>query len=93
MLRMTIDQLNEATSLLEQHGGYGWLLRGPDVLLASDIAEHLAQMGIKVTRETVGRWIKVLPHTQDFGKVGLAATRDDLILMFADRFVRRASNG
>ena len=90
---MTTEAQSAAIRLLEQHGGYGWLLRGPDVLLASDIADHLTQMGIRVTRETVGRWIKVLPHTQDFGKVGLAATRDDLILMFADRFVRRAANG
>ena len=54
-------------------------------------AEQLTYIGIKVTRETVGRWIRVLPHTQDVGKVGLAATRDDLIQVFADRFPRRAA--
>jgi hypothetical protein len=86
------DQLQDAVTLLQQHGGYSWLLNGPDVFLASDIAEQLTNMGIKVTRETVGRWIKALPNTQDFGKVGLAATRDDLIQMFAERFVRRAAN-
>jgi len=89
---MANQALQDAIKQLEQHGGYGWLLNGPDVQLAGDIAEQLTTMGIKVTRETVGRWIKVLPNTQDFGKVGLAATRDDLIQMFAERFVRRAAN-
>lgn len=79
---------DKATALLRERGGYEWLLNGPEAWYSEDIAEQLTASGMRVTRETVARWIRGLPHTQNFGKLGLSASRRDLIEFFAGRFVR-----
>lgn len=82
-----------ATALLRERGGYSWLLDGPESFFADDIAEHLTRAGVRVTRQTVGNWIRDLPHTQNFGRLGLSASRRDLVEFFAARFVRGAGDG
>jgi hypothetical protein len=84
--------LDQDTELLQRRGGYDWLIHGPESWFAEDVAEKLTSMGIRVTRKTVGEWFKDLPNTQNFGKLGLSATRADLIHFFAEKFVNRAAN-
>lgn len=84
-----MPELDEATAIrmLRDRGGYDWLIDGPAAWFASDVADRLSAMGITVTRDTVGRWFKRMPHTQDFGKLGLSASRQDLLLYFAGRMI------
>ncbi len=84
MAEMTIE---EATQLLEEHGGYTWLVGAADgySFSATSIVEHLAKTGVEVTKRTVQDWIRALPHTAEQGGLGLYATRADLLLMFAGR--------
>ncbi len=84
--------LEQAIARLEAHGGYGWLLDGPDVVLSSDVTKHLNSMGIPVKSNSVTSWLGELPSAQDFGRIGRGASREDVIKMLADRFVRRAAN-
>ena len=88
---MNDPELQQAVARLRAHGGYDWLLNGPDVLLASDIAEHLQAMGVPVKSNSVTLWLKELPSAQDFGRIGVAASRADVIKMLAARFVSRQS--
>ncbi len=84
--------LAEAIELLQRRGGYDWLLNGPESWFAEDVAERLTAIGIRVTRKTVGEWFKGMPNTQNFGKLGLSATRTDVIRFLAGKFVNRAVN-
>ncbi len=84
--------LELAITRLEAHGGYGWLLEGPDVVLASDVTKQLNTMGIPVKPNSVTLWLGELPSAQDFGRLGRGASREDVIKMLADRFVRKAVN-
>jgi len=84
--------LEQAIARLEAHGGYSWLLDGPDVVLSSDVTKHLNSMGIPVKSNSVTSWLGELPSAQDFGRIGRGASREDVIKMLADRFVRRAVN-
>lgn len=79
--------LDEAVQLLEDHGGYSWLLDAPPGFSFSvtSIVEHLAKTGVEPTTRTVQNWIKDLPHTTSQGGLGDYATRSDLIIMFAGR--------
>jgi hypothetical protein len=85
--------LGQAIARLEAHGGYGWLLDGPDVVLSSEITKNLNTMGIPVKSNSVTLWLGELPSAQDFGRLGRGASREDVIKMLADRFVKRAVNG
>ncbi len=85
--------LGQAIARLEAHGGYGWLLDGPDVVLSSEITKNLNTMGIPVKSNSVTLWLGELPSAQDFGRLGRGASREDVIKMLADRFVKRAANG
>jgi hypothetical protein len=87
-----MPELDEGTAirLLRDRGGYDWLIDGPASWFATDVADRLTDAGIAVTRDTVGRWFKRLPHTQDFGKLGLSASRHDLLLYFAGRMIAAA---
>jgi hypothetical protein len=81
------EAFERAVTLLRERGGYDWLLSGPEAFFADDVAEQLTASGVRVTRDTVARWFKDLPHTQNFGKLGLSATRRDLIEFFASKFI------
>lgn len=88
---MSDPELQLAVARLRAHGGYEWLLSGPDVLLATDIAEHLKTMGVPVKSNTITLWLKELSSAQDFGRIGVAASRADIIKMLASRFVSKQS--
>lgn len=76
----------EAEKLLNEHGGYGWLLEGRTFWSVSEIVEQLQEEGLQVSSDAVTRWIKALPHTQYFGgAVGWRASKSDLIQLFANR--------
>jgi hypothetical protein len=84
--------LAEAEALLRAHGGYDWLLSGKQFWSVSEIVGEFDKVGLKVSHDAVTRWIKPLPFTDDFGgKIGLRATRNDLIMYFASRL--RGSGG
>jgi hypothetical protein len=57
----------------------------------SDIADHLQAMGVPVKSNSVTLWLKELPSAQDFGRIGVAASRADVTKMLAARFVSRQS--
>lgn len=84
MAEMGID---EAIRLLEDHGGYSWLVTMPETFSysANSIVEHLGATGVEVTKRTVQDWIRDLPHTVEQGGLGMYATRNDLIQLFAGR--------
>lgn len=84
MAEMNID---EAIRLLDEHGGYAWLVTTPETFSfsATSIVEHLGATGVEVTKRTVQEWIRDLPHTVEQGGLGLYATRNDLIQLFAGR--------
>jgi hypothetical protein len=76
----------EAEKLLEEHGGYNWLLDGRTFWSVTEVVEQLDEQGLSVSPDAVTRWIKELPHTQYFGgAVGWRASRSDLIQLFASR--------
>lgn len=77
--------VEQAEELLRQHGGYDWLLAGPDVWGVSNIVEQLARMGMQVSADTVQRWVRDLAHTQNMGGMGYWASRGDLMMFFASR--------
>lgn len=78
--------LQEAEALLHGHGGYSWLLSGKQFWSVSEVVRAMLDEGVRVSHDAVTRWVKPLPHTQDFGgKIGLRASRDDLVLFFAGR--------
>lgn len=89
---MADNELDQAIARLEAHGGYRWLLDGPDVMLSSDITKHLNAMGIPVKSNSVTSWLGELPSAQDFGRLGRGASREDVIKMLADRFVKKVVN-
>ncbi len=75
---------DEAIRLLSEHGGYDWLIEGKAFWSVNEVVRALAEEGVKISNDTVARWFKTLPHTQDFGgPVGLRASRNDLVQMFA----------
>jgi hypothetical protein len=82
-----MTEIDEAIRLLEGHGGYAWLVNAPAdfSFSATSIVEHLAKTGVEVTKRTVQDWIRDLPHTAEQGGLGLYATRNDLIMLFAGR--------
>lgn len=89
MSTLTIDR---ALALLRERGGYDWLIDGPQAWGARDVADRLTAMGLSVTRETVAIWFRQLPHTQDFGRLGLSASRGDLLVFFASRMQAAADD-
>jgi hypothetical protein len=89
---MPDTSLEQAIARLEAHGGYGWLLEGPDVVLSTDVTKHLNTMGIPVKSNSVTLWLGDLPSAQDFGRLGRGASREDVIKMLANRFVNKAVN-
>lgn len=89
MADMTLEQ---AVARLQMHGGYGWLLNGPDVILSGEITKQLNALGIPVKSNSVTSWMGDLPSAQDFGRLGRGASREDVIMMLADRFVKKAAN-
>lgn len=81
-----MGQLSQETAsrILFEHGGYTWLIEGKAFWSVSEVVRALTQEGVKISNDTVARWFKTLPHTQDFGgPVGLRASRNDLVQMFA----------
>jgi len=48
-------------------------------------------MGVPVKSNSITLWLKELPSAQDFGRIGVAASRADVIKMLAARFVSRQS--
>lgn len=82
--------LADAEARLRAHGGYDWVLSGQQAWSAAEVAQRLGEMGIRVSKDTVTRWFKTLLNTQDFGGLGLYASRADLVLFLASRNVRDA---
>lgn len=81
---MTAPSLEDAKQLLADHGGYDWLLEGRQFWSVAQVVSSLAEAGMDVSHDAVARWFRTLPHTQDFsGPVGLRASRNDLIVLFA----------
>lgn len=79
---LTIEQ---AIALLRQQGGYDWLIDGAEAWSASNVADRLCESGIEVSSDTVVRWFKTLPTYQDFGKLGIYASRSVLLVYFASK--------
>ena len=93
LARQERAQLKRPILQLIQHGGYGWLLQGKAFWSVSEVVRALAEEGVKISNDTVARWFKTLPHTQDFGgPVGLRASRNDLIIMFATEMISRLAD-
>ena len=83
---MEAQDLLDATQKLDAHGGYGWLLKGQSFWTPTQVMEGLEVEGMPVSNDTVVRWFRSLPHTQDFGgRGGIRASKNDLILFFAGR--------
>ena len=81
---MTVNNLDDATQKLRDHGGYGWLLDGPAFWSVNRVVEELTRNGRQVSVSTVTRWFRDLPHTEgSLGRRGLSASKNDLILFFA----------
>jgi hypothetical protein len=77
-------ELNQARQKLADHGGYDWLLEGQAFWSVTQVVEELANVGMQISNDSVARWFRALPHTQDFGgRGGLRASKNDLILYFA----------
>lgn len=84
-----MDTLVEATRKLVEHGGYTWLLNGPSFWSVKQVVEALTAEGRPVSVSTVTRWFRDLPHTQGgMGRLGLSASKNDLILFFASQMGR-----
>lgn len=82
-------ELIEAQRKLAEHGGYTWLLEGKPFWSVSQVVEALTEQGRPVSISTVTRWFRELPHTQgSLGRRGLTASKNDLILLFADQMRR-----
>ena len=77
--------LNQAEAILRARGDYAWALSGKQRWTVMEIKEKLNAMDIAVSRDTVTRWVKTWPQTEDFGYLGLRASRADLILFLAGR--------
>ena len=78
--------LPEAEAILQAHGGYSWLLSAKQFWSVGEIVSEFDKVGLRVSHDAVTRWIRPLPHTDDFGgKIGLRASRNNLILYFAGR--------
>jgi hypothetical protein len=84
--------LEQAVQRLKAHGGYGWLLNGPVLVMASDATRQLNAMGLPVNQKSLTSWFGDLPSAQDFGTLGRAASREDVIKMLADRFAKKIVN-
>lgn len=79
-----MDDINSARQKLTDHGGYGWLLDGADFWSVKMLVIALAKAGMPINTVTVTRWVRELPHTQDFsGNIGMRASKNDLIIFFA----------
>lgn len=75
-----------AQQKLTAHGGYTWLLDGPDLWSVTMVVKALAEAGMPVNSITVNKWFHGLPHVQDFGgNIGMRAGKSDLIEFFAGR--------
>jgi hypothetical protein len=88
--------LATAEDQLRRHRGYDWLLVSKDkqIWSVSEIVAELDKVGMKVSNDTVIRWIKPLEQTQNFGgAVGLRATRTDLIIFFAEALHKQIPKG
>lgn len=88
--------LATAEDQLRRHRGYEWLLASKDKQFwsVSEIVAELDKVGMKVSNDTVIRWIKPLGQTQNFGgAVGLRATRSDLIIFFAEALHKQIPKG
>ncbi len=76
--------LEQAVQKLAEHGGYAWLLDGKPFWSVAQVANALSEVGMPISVDSVARWFRTLPHTQDFGgRGGLRASKNDLILYFA----------
>jgi hypothetical protein len=81
-----MNELETAREKLKAHGGYSWLLDGPAFWSVKEVIEELAKNGRRVSVSTVTRWFRDLPHTQGTkGPGGFSASKNDLILFFADQ--------
>lgn len=83
----------QAIALLQQQGGYGWLIGGAEIWSTADVTKHLNESGISVSNDTVIRWFKSLPSYQDYGKLGLFASRNVLLVYFASKIRGGQSSG
>ncbi len=83
--------LDEAIEKLAGHGGYGWLIDSKSAFwTVKQVVDALATGGRSVSVSTVTGWFRGLPHTQGHvGKQGLIASRNDLIIMFADQMINK----
>jgi hypothetical protein len=79
--------LADATTKLEAHGGYDWLLRSNQQFWSPlQVAEALKNVGLEFADTTIIKWFRSTPHHQDFGgRGGLRASKNDLIIFFASR--------
>jgi hypothetical protein len=81
---MDMTELGNAIQKLEAHGGYRWLIEGPAFWSVKQVIDEFAKQGRQVSVSTVTRWFRDLPHTEgSFGRRGLSASRNDLIIFFA----------
>lgn len=86
-----MNDLDAARQKLQAHGGYGWLLDGPAFWSVKEVVEELAKNGRRVSVSTVTRWFRTLPHTQGTkGPGGFSASKNDLIVFFADQMGPRS---
>jgi hypothetical protein len=84
-------ELEQALGRLRQVGHYEWLLDGPDFVSSADVTKQLNAMGIMVKQNSVTSWFGDLPSAVDAG-IDRYASREDVIKMLAQRFVRKAGD-
>jgi hypothetical protein len=83
---MTDSELEAAREKLRAHGGYDWLVNGKAFWSVTEVAKALTEAGMPISNDSVTRWFHALPHTQRFsGTSGLRASRNDLIIYFANQ--------
>ena len=81
--------LDEGEHILQQHGGYAWLLSARQFWSVTEVTEQLNAVGLPVKETTVRKWFQDVAartpqHFQDLGgALGWRASRNGLILLFA----------
>src|SRR5258705_13155216 len=89
--QITLDdvrrELEAATQVLRDQGGFDWLMSGRQTFNVAAIREGFTQRGMPApSPDAVQRWLKTLPRTEYYNsRIGAWGHRDDLVVFFARR--------
>lgn len=85
------QEIQAALEKLSDHGGYSWIINDKRAFWSvSQVVENLNAEGMQISNDLVLRWFRKLPHTQNLGGTsGMRASRNDLLLFFAEQMNNR----